>query len=218
MYPTCSMLFKTNGFFVLVLGAALGSCGSDQSRPPIAQPPATAPSEVLSQPLPRAASVPAGSGLAGLLGPIRTNFRRINTIGRWSSVVTRDLEEPGEGGEATFYYADKRLEKVVARHFGEMGQRQVDYYLLNGQLSFVLEKAYRYNRPMYYDSTAMQQAHDTEAFAFDSSAVAERRSYFAQNRLVHQIPRSGPDAPVTQSLQQEQERINAEFQAALSSR
>ena len=212
------MLLKPNGFFLLVLGAALGSCGSDQFRPPIAHAPATAPPAVPSPALHQAAMVRAGSGLVGLLRPIRANFQRISTISRWSSVVTRDLEEPGEGGEATFYYADERLEKVVTRHFGEMGQQQADYYLLNGQLSFVLEKLYRYNRPIYYDSTAMQQALDTEAFAFDSSAVAERRSYFAQNQLVHQIPRSGPAASVTQPLPQEQERINAEFQAALNSR
>jgi hypothetical protein len=165
-------------------------------------------------------AVPAAGdrGLTDPLGPIRANFRRINAIRQWSSTVNRSLDEPGEGGEATFYYANGRLEKIEARHYGEMGQRRVQYYLLSGQPSFVLEKSYRYNRPMYYDSAAMQAAHDTEAFAFDSSEVDEQRSYFAQGRLVHRLPQPPAGTPATPFLRQEQNRIKDEFQAVLSSR
>ncbi|MBF9221318.1 hypothetical protein [Hymenobacter ruricola] len=162
--------------------------------------------------------MPADSGRADPLGPIRANFRRINAIRQWSATVKRDLDEPGEGGEATFYYAHGRLEKVVARHYGEMGQRQVCYYLLGGQPSFVLEKLYRYNRPLYYDSAAMRAAHDTAAFAFDSSEVEEQRSYFAQGRLIRQLPRPAPGTPTAQVLQQEQNRLKTEFQTVLRSR
>jgi hypothetical protein len=71
---------------------------------------------------------------------------------------------------------------------------------------------------MYYDSAAMQAAHDTAAFAFDSSEVEEQRSYFVQGRLIRQLPQPAPDTPTTQFLRREQNRIKAEFRAVLSSR
>ena len=37
------------------------------------------------------------------LKPIRNNFKRINAIKRWTSIVSKDLEETLEGGEAKYY-------------------------------------------------------------------------------------------------------------------
>ena len=212
----CWMLLNVNRLLLLALPVALGNCDADHSRPPARVRPT--PSVAQGQePLPQVPA-PADSGLTGWLEPIRANFRRINTIRRWSAAVNRGLDEPGEGGEATFYYANGRLEKIEARHYGEMGQRRVYYYLLSGQPSFVLERSYRYNRPLYYDSAVMREAHDTQAFAFDSSEVEEQRSYFVQGRLVHRLPRPAPGAPAAQFLRQEQDRIKAEFRAVLNSR
>ena len=211
------MFPKISGLLPFVLGAALGNGGFDRSQAPASAPPTPAGTS-RPKPAPQVATRPANRGLTARLGPIRANFRRINAIQQWSAVVNAGLDEPGEGGEATFYYAKGRLEKLAVRHYGEMGQRRVDYYLLSGQLSFVLEKSYRYNRPIYYDSAAMRAEHDTEAFAFDASEVEEQRSYFAQGRLLHRLPRPAPGPPATRFLQQEQNRIKAEFRAVLRNR
>lgn len=48
--------------------------------------------------------------------------------------------ESTEGGEAKYYYQKNKLEKIITRIFGESGQILTEYYLLNGQLSFVYEK------------------------------------------------------------------------------
>lgn len=88
------------------------------------------------------------------LKPIRKNFKRINSIAKWTSTYNKELDESTEGGEATCYFSDGVLEKIVTRHFGETFQQLTEYYLLNGQLSFVFEKSYKYNRPIYFDSAS----------------------------------------------------------------
>lgn len=96
--------------------------------------------------------------LTDRLKPIRANFKRINSNTKWSSITKRDIEgESAEGGEAVFYEQKGRLEKITARLYGEMGQVLTEYYLLNGNLSFVFEKIYIYNRPLFYDVKANQQ-------------------------------------------------------------
>jgi len=124
-------------------------------------------------------------GLKKRLKPIQSNFKRINSMTKWTSVKKKDIEgESAEGGEATFYYTDKRLEKVIARHYGEMGQVLIEYYLLNGQLSFVFEKEYRYNRPLFYDAKAMKENNDTETFDLKKSEITMTRNYFENGNVI----------------------------------
>lgn len=124
-------------------------------------------------------------GLQKQLKPIQSNFKRINSITKWTSVKKKNIEgESAEGGEATFYYTDKGLEKVIARHYGEMGQKLIEYYLLNGQLSFVFEKEYRYNRPLFYDAKAMTENNDTEAFDLKKSEITMTRNYFENGNII----------------------------------
>lgn len=119
------------------------------------------------------------------LKPIQANFKRINSITKWTSVEKRSIEgESAEGGEAVFYYTNKNLEKVIARHYGEMGQVLIEYYLLNGQLSFVFEKEYKYNRPLFYDVKAMKENKDTEAFDFKKSKITLTRNYFEKGNII----------------------------------
>jgi hypothetical protein len=87
-------------------------------------------------------------------------------------------------------------------------QELTEYYLLHDRLSFVFEKEYRYNRPIYYDSVAMKESGDTEAFNFDSSNIDETRSYFSQGVLLHQLSNQDCPAPYAkQYLLEEQNRI-----------
>ncbi|MBX3164180.1 MAG: hypothetical protein KF900_06830 [Bacteroidetes bacterium] len=143
---------------------------------------------------------------------IRQNFKRINSITNWTSIDTLQLSETAEGGEAKYYYQNGRLEKVITRYFGETGQLLTEYYLLNGQLSFVFEKSHEYNRPMYYDTTAMKENNDTEAFDFEKSEIKEDRSYFENGSLIHKIESGDCGAPfATEYLLEEQKRIKADF-------
>ena len=146
------------------------------------------------------------------LKSIRTNFKRINSISNWTSVETQELSESTEGGAAKYYYQKEKLEKIVARHYGETFQLLTEYYLLNGQLSFVCEKRHKYNRPLYYDSSAMKENKDNQAFDFDKSEIVEDRSYFRNGKLLHQINNQDCGSTFTSDyLHKEQTRIKADF-------
>lgn len=157
--------------------------------------------------------------LADSLQSIRANFKRINSISQWTSISTEELPESAEGGTARYFYHNKQLEKIVAQQYGECYQVLSEYYLLNGQLSFAFERRYQYNRPIYYDATAMKANNDTEAFDLDKSSITELRSYFENGKLLHQVnhanvvpPNSGND------LVQEQERLREEFETLMELR
>jgi hypothetical protein len=150
--------------------------------------------------------------LANRLKPIRENFKRINSIAKWTATEKIELDESTEGGEATFYYYNGRLEKIAARNFGETFQQLTEYYLLNGELSFVFEKSYKYNRPIYYDSASMRENNDDQVFNLEKSEIVEDRSYFEKEKLIHLVNNKGRGFPFGNDyLLIEQKRILADF-------
>lgn len=160
--------------------------------------------------------LPVNEYLEEQLRPIRINFKRINSTTRWTRTMRKTISETGEGGYATFYYQGKQLEKIVSRQFGETFQQLNEYYLLNGQLSFMLERSYHYNRPIYYDSTTMKAHNDTEAFDIDQSEIEENRCYFGQGKLLHLVSNQDCGAPwASDFLKEEEQRILAGYRQLL---
>ncbi len=160
--------------------------------------------------------IPVNEYLTDKLKPIRDNFKRINSIEKWSVIKQQDLFESAEGGEAKYYYQKNKLEKIITRIFGESGQTLTEYYLLNGQLSFVYEKNYKYNRPLYYDTKAMKENNDTEAFDFDKSEITENRGYFVNGKLIHILNSEDCGAPFSSDyIAEEQKSILSEFSKLL---
>ncbi len=157
--------------------------------------------------------LPVNEYLTERLKPIRANYKRINSITNWTNIDTKELWETTEGGEAKYYYQKRQLEKITTRHFGETFQQLTEYYLMNGQLSFVFEKSYKYNRPMYYDTAAMKENNDTEAFDFEKSEIVEDRSYFENGKLLHQLNNQDCGSPFADDyLLEEQKRIKTGFE------
>lgn len=149
--------------------------------------------------------------LKNRIKPIQANFKRINSVTKWTSVKKKDIEgESAEGGEATFYYTDKGLQKVIAKHYGEMGQKLTEYYLLNGQLSFVFEKEYKYNRPLFYDAKAMKENNDTEAFDLKKSKITMTRNYFENGNIILITNTTGRGFNISADYPAEQEKNLAE--------
>jgi hypothetical protein len=157
--------------------------------------------------------LPVNEYLTERLKPIRANFKRINSIANWTTIKTEDTWETTEGGVAKFYYLNGQLEKIISRQFGETFQLLTEYYLLKGQLSFVFEKTYKYNRPIYYDSTAMKEMNDTEAFDFEKSKIIEDRNYFDSGKLLHQLKNQNIESLFSDEyLLKEQKRIKTDFE------
>ncbi|MEO6254797.1 MAG: hypothetical protein ABIO79_15915 [Ferruginibacter sp.] len=93
----------------------------------------------------------------------------------------------------------------MTRHYGETFQQLTEYYLLKGQLSFVFEKSYKYNRPIYYDSAS-------QAFDFEKFEIIEDRSYFENRKLIHQVNNQDCGSPFADNyLLEEQKRLNPDF-------
>ena len=151
--------------------------------------------------------------LTNELKPIRENFKRLNSIENWTQIKVIELWESTEGGEAKYYFQNKNLEKIITRHFGETFQKLTEYYLKDGKLSFVFEKSYKYNRPIYYDSSAKEENNDTEEFDFEKSEIIEERSYFNNAKLLHQLNNQDCGSPFANDyLLEEQKRLLTEFE------
>lgn len=151
------------------------------------------------------------------LKPIQSGYKRINSIRQWTAITKKNIEgESAEGGEAAFYYKNKRSEKVIARHYGEMGRKLIEYYLLNGRLSFVFEKEYTYNRPLFYDLKAMKENSDTEAFDLNKSDIMEIRSYFEKGNLIYTVNNKDTVASFgNDHTQKKEQKISEDFQRLL---
>lgn len=148
------------------------------------------------------------------LQPIRTNYKKLNSISNknWAFVITKEIFNSTEGGEAKFYYFKKSLNKIIVRNYGEQAQKLIEYYLLDNELSLVIEKTLEYKRPIFYDSVAMLENADSIAFSIEESELLEDRSYFMKGKLIHQINNQDCGSPFAEAYLLEQEkRILDEF-------
>jgi hypothetical protein len=147
------------------------------------------------------------------LHSIRLNFKRINGITKWTSIEKRELNQSLEGGIATYYFMKDTLLKIVAIIYGETGKINQEFYTQDGELSFVFEQNYQYNRPIYWDSLAMKENNDSESFNLEKSDVLEDCSYFENGELIRQINNQDCGAPFSEEyLQEEQVRIKGDFE------
>jgi hypothetical protein len=180
------------------------SCSEDKPRQP-----GTLADTTQSQP---AQDTSYSEMVAHRIKPMEVNVERIEAIQNWTSVSTVNTEdESTEGGYTRYYYLDRVLEKVVNVQFGESGRQLTEYYLLNGKLSFVLEKNYTYNRPVYWDSVTARQNNDKEVFDIDKSEIEEAKSYFQDGEIMVQVY-SDCGAPNDREFEQKEgKRIQTDF-------
>lgn len=154
--------------------------------------------------------------LSSDIKPIKENFNRINTKKNWDSIINKDLWLSTEGGYVKFYYDSSLMQKAVVRYYGEMGQRLTEYYFLGKELSFVFEKLYNYNAPMYLESEFVVKQGNTVFFNIDSSIIEENRFYFRNKELIRIVSNQDCGAPFAQEFRtSEQQRIEAEIEEIL---
>jgi hypothetical protein len=155
---------------------------------------------------------PTNEYLGSELKSIRENFKKINSIQNWDNILEKELSETTEKGVVKYYYENKVLQKFVTRNFGETFQILTEYYLLNGKLSFVFEKSYEYNRPIYYNLKSAAENNDTEKFDIEKSEIIETRNYFINGKLIHQINNQDCGSPFADDyLLEEENRIKERF-------
>ena len=136
--------------------------------------------------------VPANDYLTGKLKPIRENFKRVNSISEWDSIQTRIV---ATSGRVKFYYADKKVQKVINRSGQGIHQELIEYYLLKGELSFVCEK--------YFDKED----------SLEKPEIVETKYYFEKGKLLHMINSHDCGAPFAADyLLNEEKRLKKQFE------
>ena len=67
---------------------------------------------------------------------VRPNFQRINAINTWEYVEEKERPSP-QSATLTYYYSNSGLEKIVAKIDDQTNLSVVEYYFLDGSLSFI---------------------------------------------------------------------------------
>lgn len=101
---------------------------------------------------------------------------------------------------AYYYYKQKNLLKITTEIFGENSKSVTTYFLHQDKLAFVHANIEEYNRPYYYDSAAMKENNDTEAFDPNKSKLTTINSYFESNIVGN--PEDSGDGSVAYSQDQ----------------
>ena len=150
------------------------------------------------------------------LQAIRENFKRLNAVANWSAITAAPIWDSAEGGDATYYFLDKNLEKIITQQFGETFQLLTEYYLKDGKLSFVFQRVYRYNRPIYNTEKLKEKYPDMVVFDFKKSKIVEGRSYFNEGKLIHQVKDKDLGDPFAYDAPlEDQKRILTDFKRLL---
>ncbi len=134
--------------------------------------------------------------------PMKENVKRIEAIQNWTSVNTVNTGgDSTEGSYAKYYYREGTLEKVVSVQMGETGQEVTEYYLLNGKLSFVMEREY----------TAAAHG-DNDNGIFDNDPEMEgTKTYFEDGKVLVQVSQDCGAPNDKEFEQKEGERLQYDF-------
>lgn len=146
------------------------------------------------------------------LKPIRTNFQAINES-KNLKVSNKELGGSAAGGELQIFKQDGKLVKLVASYLGETGKKIREFYLKDGQLSFVFDQNYEYNRPIYYDEAMMKENGDNEMFDIKKSQIIEDRFYFEGGKMFYHIHRDKQKKGdiTSEGLPEDEQQILADF-------
>jgi hypothetical protein len=78
---------------------------------------------------------------------IRPNFQRINKVTDWAWKEEKESWDLSlEGAMLTYFYSVGGLEKMAGKIFGESYNTVIEYYFLDGHLSFVYDRTKRYTK------------------------------------------------------------------------
>jgi hypothetical protein len=115
---------------------------------------------------------------------IRKEVVRIQSnIASFESISIHLFDESSQGAEAVAYYKENEMKLLEVVWFGETGKHQIMYFLREQAPFYVLDKKYRYNRPIYWDETTAKEAGDTAFFNPKQTFVSSNRYYFKSGEL-----------------------------------
>ncbi len=107
-------------------------------------------------------------------------------ISSYDTLFREVWDESTEGGEATAFYDGSNLRLIEVWLLGENFKERSEYYFDKGELLFVFETAFKYNRPFYFDSSMAVEYNDT-AYDPAKTSIEENRYYFHNGKLIRWI-------------------------------
>jgi hypothetical protein len=116
-----------------------------------------------------------------------------DSIDSYDTTMVKFWDESSEGGQMIAFFDKDDLKLMEVRLYGETGKRKIEYYFDNGQLFFVLNTDYRYNRPFYWDEEKAKENNDTEYFDPNKTVINENRYYFENKRIIRWIKPNGEE-------------------------
>ena len=120
-----------------------------------------------------------------LVRQIRTKYTAIReNLKCYDTTSTALSGESTEGGESIAQYDGKNIKYIEVTYYGETGKTKTEYYFDNGQLFFVFETVYTYNRPIYWNAKTAKENNDTVTYNSSKTIVNEDRCYFHQEKLI----------------------------------
>lgn len=111
----------------------------------------------------------------------------------YDTTMVNFWDETSEGGQVIAYFENDDLKLMEVFLYGEIGMRKIEYYFNSGELIFVLNTDYSYNRPIYWDEERAKENNDTVCFDSNKTMIKENRYYFENKRLIRWIKPNGEE-------------------------
>ena len=133
---------------------------------------------------------------------VKTEYELIQKdMPKYEKVTVPDNGNTTEGGEAVYYYENKRLKVIVAGYFGETGKSHEEVYFGDNYPIFVYKERHVYNAPA-----------TDKKFNEKKTKVYQERYYFDSNKnLIRYIDEKGKIIVSGDKLQNESINIKNEI-------
>ncbi|HLG03636.1 MAG TPA: hypothetical protein VI731_08585 [Bacteroidia bacterium] len=119
---------------------------------------------------------------------IKEKYKHIrDNLQSYDTTETAIWDQSSEGGEVIGYFENDSLVLIEITYFGETGKTGLEFYFEKGQLIFVLDKHYEYNRPIT----------DTVMFDPNKTKITEDRYYFYQAQLIRWLDNDKNEVDLT---------------------
>ena len=154
------------------------------------------------------------SNIESKIAQIRKDYKGTNAIKNYIVKQIEDDEQSIEGGVIRYYFQNGIVKKIITEYFGETWRGTTEYYVKNGKVYFIFDKAEKYNVPYYVDSKWYKENEIKNGEVFDKrkSKFSEKRYYFDENeKLIRYIGENKKIVENGQKLKEIEKEILNEY-------
>ena len=102
---------------------------------------------------------------------IKENFRKIEAKTTWKKVDSIQFGNHGKGGQALYFYSKDSIDKISINFFGEEANKSINYFLIDEDLSYVIETDEKINsiiRSSFNQKTILHQFNNQDSTLSDN--------------------------------------------------